>query len=134
MHAGWWTGGPKDAQAPACAASNHFRSVDEPVQGTFRDGVLDVLATEWATADDSCRPVRGYLVDRFTGRLDPEIQEFQSLLNADAPEWRDVPTVFRRIRCTHQERPVEPDPIVTVPPPFQPPTRGVSWRGCGGSP
>jgi hypothetical protein len=67
------------------------------------------------------------LLDHFSGTVDLERMEFQSLLNADAPEWRDVPTVFRRVRCG-AAAPSDPTPrIIMEPPPYQPPER----EGCG---
>lgn len=64
----------------------------------------------------------GYNLDHFSGTIDPDLQEFQSV-NNDGGIAINEPTVFRRIRCFE-------GPAVNAdvePPPFQPPRA----RGCG---
>ena len=64
----------------------------------------------------------GYNLDHFSGTIDPEIQEFQSV-NNDGGIAVNEPTVFRRIRCFEG-----PAPLADIePPPYQPPRS----RGCG---
>ena len=58
----------------------------------------------------------GYNLDNFTGTIDPEIQEFQSV-NNDGGISVNEPNVFRRIRCF--EGPAPTDDV--EPPPFQRP-------------
>jgi hypothetical protein len=62
-----------------------------------------------------------YNLDHFSGTIDPEIQEFQSV-NNDGGTAVDEPVVFRRIRCFEG-----PAAAPVAPPPFQP----VASRGCG---
>ena len=61
-----------------------------------------------------------YNLDNFSGTIDPELQEFQSV-NNDGGVSVNEPTVFRRIQCF--DSPVSSQPV--DPPPFEPP------RGCG---
>jgi hypothetical protein len=132
MRAGWWTAGPTHSKVPVCGDAVLYRAVEEPLSGSWSPPVLDLSATSWRISEASCRPVRVYLLDNFKGAVQADLQEFQSLLNADAPEWRDVPTVFRRVACAGAPKPKSADPVVDEPPPFHPPVRGIGWRGCGG--
>jgi hypothetical protein len=67
----------------------------------------------------------GYNLDRFSGVIDHEIEEFQSV-NNDGGRYVNVPTVFRRVSCDDTK---DIKPRVSVePPPFYPPKED---RGCG---
>ncbi len=123
----WWDGDAKVEKPPECGPPHFRRAVFEPATGRFDGKVITLNATSWEPLRSHvCGWTRGnYLLDNFEGEVDTELQEFQSLLNADAPEWRDVPTVFRRVQCEPPDK--EPDPVVEVPPPFQPPAPSV---GC----
>ncbi len=68
----------------------------------------------------------GYNLDQFSGRIDPELQEFQSV-NNDGGQLVDQPAVFRRIRCFD---PPPPPRVSVEPPPFQPPVTTREQRGC----
>jgi len=130
IHAEFWNGGENDQQAPLCDSWVHRGAVLEPASGEAKGLAIRFDATSW-TDERACGvATSGYLLDRFSGTIDPERMEFQSLLNADAPEWRDVPTVFRRVRCP--EVAVDDDTndpkIVVRPPPYEPPERE---QGCG---
>ncbi len=126
IHSEWWNGGPENEAAPACGRKHRRLAVRENATGSFDGQTVRFNATDWKSdASHPCGgPSNGYLLDNFSGDLEPERQEFQSLLNADAPEWKDVPTVFRRVACADPELP--PDSAV-APPPFQPPEPSL---GC----
>ena len=67
----------------------------------------------------------GYNLDRFSGVIDHDIQEFQTV-NNDGGRYINVPTVFRRVSCDDTED-VEPR-VTMAPPPLLPPEEE---RGCG---
>ena len=127
IHSEYWDGDAKDEQPPACGAPHHRRAVFEPATGSFDGNFVVFQGTSWTVdTSQSCPEVEpDYLVDHFSGALDAEHQEFMSVLNADTPEWTDVPTVFRRVACTP---PKTPEPVV-APPPYTPPTSrfGCNW-------
>jgi hypothetical protein len=126
IYSEFWDGGPELSQPPACGGPGQRSAVHERATGRARALQLEVDAIDWKDAE-VCGPTSfGYLLDHFSGSVDVERMEFQSLLNAEAPEWQDVPTVFRRVRCSNELPPSEPK-IAVAPPPYQPAER----EGCG---
>lgn len=129
IRAEFWDGAADRAQPPLCDEPGYRGGVFEQAQGRADDRALSFGGIDWRDLE-ICGPHRGgYLLDHFSGTVDVERMEFQSVLNADAPQWRDVPTVFRRVRCHRPER-ASSDPvpkIIIEPPPYQPPER----EGCG---
>jgi hypothetical protein len=123
VHSMFWSGVAERPEPPACGQGDR-RSVNEPARGTHRAGLIQFGGTAWQSAPDSCTPVMGgYNPDRFSGQIDPRLQEFQTRVE-DGGIFQGEPTVFRRVRC------LEPgaQPHVTVePPPFYPRREG----GCG---
>jgi hypothetical protein len=71
----------------------------------------------------------GYNLDNFTGPLDAELLEFQSV-NNDGGVSVNEPTVFRRVKCL--EGPKLEDPKVVVRPPSFYPPEDERRGGCGG--
>ena len=66
----------------------------------------------------------GYNLDNFSGEIDPELQEFQTV-NNDGGLAVNIPTVFRRIRCFD---PGSPPHIEVAPPPLMPDrSKGCGW-------
>lgn len=128
IHAEFWNGGPERSEPPRCSDPGRRRAVFENATGRGEGFELRFEAVDWRDAQ-LCGPLGGgYLLDRFSGTVEPERWEFQSVLNADAPQWRDVPTVFRRIRCGPKDpRQADEPRIVVAPPPYEPPER----EGCG---
>ncbi len=102
--------------------------VSMKASGTYVDGKIDYWGTEWKLDEALCAVDDGfgYNLDRFSGQIDDEIQEFQSV-NNDGGRYVNVPTVFRRISCDDV---VDPIPRISVaPPPFYPDAETKS--GCG---
>jgi hypothetical protein len=126
IYSEFWDAGPEQPQPPACGGPGLRAAVNERATGRARALQLEVDAIDWKDAE-VCGPTSfGYLLDHFAGTVDVERAEFQSLLNADAPEWQDVPTVFRRTHCSHKQPAPEPK-IAIAPPPYEPAER----EGCG---
>jgi hypothetical protein len=126
IRAEFWDGGADRPQPPLCDDLGYRGGVIEQATGRADGLQLTFEAVDWRDLE-LCGPHRGgYLLDHFFGTVDLERMEFQSVLNADAPQWRDVPTVFRRVRCGRAAAPLVPK-IIVEPPPYQPPER----EGCG---
>lgn len=130
----WWDGGPADQLPGACRPGLRRGRVTEPAKGSFRDGELRFEGTSFKLLDTECGPTSSaYLLDRFHGKLDAALAEFQSVLNADSPEWTNVPTVFRRVECfsdgqaASEEPTPRPRESAGTPPPYEPPAKS----GCG---
>lgn len=127
IRAEFWDGSEHDPQPPSCGTTRRGE-VFEHARGDVEGLALRFEATDWRD-EQVCGSIGGgYLLDRFSGTVDPERMEFQSLLNADAPEWRDVPTVFRRVRCPNPGPDADEPKVVVAPPPYEPPE---DRAGCG---
>jgi len=120
-----WEGGPELSEPGPCAKAR-FRG-KMVGSGSYEDGVLIFGGGEFDLTEVACGravPFRRYYPDRFTGRIDKKLQEFQSV-NNDGGETFNEPNVFRRIACFDDE--ARPDPTVESPPPFFPARRS---GGC----
>jgi len=129
----YWNGGPKDQQAPPCP-TYHFL-IHMPAKGSFRDGEVDFGGTSWTIEKSYCGGSPGrYFPDHFTGKIDPKIQEFQSV-NNDGGYAVNVPTVFRRTRCFDSPDGAAPVPTISVTPPALAPKErgGCKCALAGGS-
>ena len=119
-----WIGG-RDAEEPGpCRGQQNHWIVSTDARGTIRGNeVVFSGVGQWRLDQVLCgRGPGGYNLDSFSGTIDPELEEFQSV-NNDGGRDVNVPTVFRRIRCF----PPNAQPHVEVqPPPFFPerPSRG----------
>lgn len=101
--------------------------VSMKAEGNYVGGIVEFHGTSWKMEEELCGVDGsfGYNLDRFTGVIDHDIQEFQST-NNDGGRYIDVPTVFRRVSCDDAP---DIEPRVTVaPPPMLPPEEE---RGCG---
>jgi hypothetical protein len=96
-------------------------------RGTYTDKTVEFHGIDWTMAEALCAVDGsfGYNLDRFTGVIDHDLQEFQSM-NNDGGRYINVPTVFRRVSCDDVEA-VEPR-VTMAPPPVLPPEEE---RGCG---
>lgn len=115
-----WDAGPDQQEPPpSCEAGKARWVVSMDARGTINEngdiffgGVgswrLDRVVCNWGPG--------GYNLDNFTGTIDPDLQEFQSV-NNDGGRAVNDPTVFRRIRCLGD--PPAPS-VVSAPPPFYP--------------
>jgi hypothetical protein len=133
IKAEFWDGDDDDQQPPECRIGSGRAAVFEPASGEAKGLDIRFDATSWRDEQVCGSLGLDYLLDRFSGTIDPERMEFQSLLNADAPQWRDIPTVFRRVRCGPHGEDESVPRIVIAPPPFQPPDpeHGCGFRSAG---
>ena len=125
VHSHYWTGTPDDEEPPPCRPGGYHQTVIMPADGTVNDMQIEFGGTSWEAEQNFCGPpVMGYFPDRFSGIIDPQIEEFQSVNNDGGP-MVNYPTVFRRSRCLTD--PDGPPPVVVAPPDFYP----SSGCGCG---
>ena len=122
-----WEGGAEQEEPAPCSSGN-----DEWVVSMDGTGHVDPSGQiafggvgQWRLDRILCNGgPGGYNLDRFTGVIDIELNEFQSV-NNDGGRAVNDPTVFRRVSC-HQG-PQNPR-VVTEPPPFYP---KFERGGCG---
>jgi hypothetical protein len=122
VHSHYWLGTTGDQEPPPCRAGGYHQTVIMPANGTVDGMNIEFGGTSWEIEQTFCgSPTTGYYPDRFSGVIDPSIEEFQSVNNDGGP-MVNYPTVFRRIRCL--ENPESPPPVVVAPPDFYP------GKGC----
>ncbi|MFO7565267.1 MAG: hypothetical protein R6X02_21675 [Enhygromyxa sp.] len=122
-----WYGPETEVTRGPCVGRLQYL-VSMKAAGSYHNGTVEFHGLEWKMEEALCAVdwTFGYNLDRFSGTIDHDIQEFQSV-NNDGGRYIDVPTVFRRVSC--DDRQDDPGPRVTVaPPPFYPPE---DERGCG---
>ncbi len=112
-----WRAGPDREQAGKCDSNQRYRlRFSMPAKGEVKNNFdIRFEGTSWKLDEVVCgKPPRGlrYNLDRFTGKIDPKRQEFQSV-NNDGGRMVNHPTVFRRVRCFSDG----PPPNVKVKPP-----------------
>lgn len=120
-----WDGSPEQEEPGPCSSLRYHWVVSTDAQGTIiGDDVVFSGVGQWRLDQVLCRRgPGGYNLDNFSGTIDREIEEFQSV-NNDGGRAVNEPTVFRRVRCF----PPESQPHIEVrPPPYFP--RRTS-RGC----
>ncbi len=121
-----WQGDPHDQEPGKCRGRDQW-IVSMDGRGTIHgDEILFGGIGQWRMDRVFCgRGPYGYNLDNFSGTIDRELLEFQSL-NNDGGRAVNEPTLFRRIRCF----PPGSRPHIQVqPPPFYPER---SRSGCGG--
>jgi hypothetical protein len=124
-----WQAEPHESSPPPCRGELHYL-VSMNAQGTVRDGRINFWGVgEWSLDEVLCGSWNmGYNLDNFSGQIDPDLVEFQSV-NNDGGRAINDPVAFRRVSC-HDGEDVGREPRIAVaPPPFEPPEE-VSV-GCG---
>jgi hypothetical protein len=135
LHARFWNGPPNIYEPLPCGPGVLDRTVFMTGAGTANGLEINFGGTSWRPESLNCGPEGSlrwisYNLDQFSGRIDPAIQEFQSV-NNDGGEAVNEPTVFRRIRCFDAPSgPSQRASTITIQaPPLLPPQRS----GCGRS-
>lgn len=127
MTAEVWDGGPDDQSPPPCRGRTHYK-VTMPAKGNVKGGQISFRGTSLQLDRVLCGRYVGYNVDNYSGRIEEERQEFQSI-NNDGGRAVNEPVVFRRIGCW-DEAAEPPDPDVKVTPPAFYPKRKSEGCGC----
>ncbi len=99
-----WDGGPFSIRPSACGPDGFDFLVDEPAEGFATGRHVDFGAHSWRLREVRCNGALraiDYHPDHFTGTIDPEREEFQSV-NNDGGRAVNDPMVFRRIGCLDQ--------------------------------
>jgi hypothetical protein len=128
IHNQFWYGGPEDSEPGPCEGVLHAEvsmdaegRVDGPRIRFHGVGQWRLDAVRCGDKDG------GYVLDDFSGEIDPERLEFQSLAN-DGIVAINEPTVFRRIGCLPEQ--ASAPQVVVTPPSFYPPPEERAG-GCG---
>ena len=125
-----WDGTPTEEEPGPCVAGKQRWVVSMDARGTVDEtgNIAFGGIGQWRLDEVLCsRGPWGYNLDNFSGTIDPEIQEFQSV-NNDGGRAVNEPTVFRRIQCFQADERPSPE-VVSTPPPFYPRiTGGCSLR------
>jgi hypothetical protein len=125
-----WYAEKAQSEPPACKGNLEY-VVGMDAEGTFVDGAIYFGGVgQWRLDDVPCGAfTMGYNLDNFSGVIDPDLQEFQSV-NNDGGRAVDDPTVFRRVECSERDQGKAPT-LVLDPPPFFPPQDEPAQGGCG---
>ncbi|MFV8753855.1 hypothetical protein ACNOYE_25195 [Nannocystaceae bacterium ST9] len=125
-----WEATPEQSSPPPCTGGLRY-VVSMDAEGSVIDGKIDVWGVgTWRLDEVLCGYWNmGYNLDHFSGTIDPELYEFQSVNNDGGRSIND-PVVFRRVKChAEDELAGELEPKIAIaPPPFYPPEQG---GGCG---
>ena len=123
----WYGPKTESIRGPCVGRLQYLVSMD--AEGSFADGKVEFHGLTWKMEEELCAVDLGfgYNLDRFSGTIDYDLQEFQSI-NNDGGRYIDVPTVFRRVSCDDHEDDLPPR-VTMAPPPFYPPEE--EERGCG---
>jgi hypothetical protein len=123
-----WNGPANEPEPPSkCRGLNYIGKMDG--SGSFVDGQVVFGGADFHITEEICGRPGLYNEDQFSGKLEPERQEFQSV-NNDGGDAVNEPTVFRRIGCFDQPQD-KPNPASgdIKPPSFYPKKRRSSG-GC----
>ncbi len=126
-----WLAEAHESSPPKCRGELHYIISMDAKGSVDSNNDVEVWGVgSWRIDDVPCGSWNmGYNLDHFSGRIDPEIMEFQSVNNDGGRSVND-PVVFRRVRCNDGQD-VDGGPRIRVaPPPFYPPDEGEAG-GCG---
>jgi hypothetical protein len=119
-----WAGGPEQSEPGPCRLERFKGTMDG--RGSFQEGQVNFGGGPFRLEEMVCGDPRNlnYAPDQFSGRLEPERQEFQAV-NNDGNTAVNEPAVFRRISCFDDAPITQADAV--KPPPFFPERSG---GGC----
>lgn len=124
-----WVAEAHESSPPACRGELRYM-VSMDAKGTVQAGHINFWGIgTWSLDAVPCGHWNmGYNLDHFSGQIDPELLEFQTV-NNDGGRAVNDPVVFRRVKCNDGEEP-DPEPRIAVSPPaFYPPDD--QSNGCG---
>ncbi len=125
----YWLGGERDSEPGPCKGLKHAK-VSMDAEGKVDGETITFHGIgQWRLEEHLCGGSVSYVLDDFTGQLDLEANEFQTVAN-DGIVAINEPTVFRRIDCLEGQG-VKAGPRIEVrPPAFYPPVDEPAG-GCG---
>ncbi|PRQ03133.1 hypothetical protein [Enhygromyxa salina] len=128
-----WLAEPHESSPPPCRGELRY-VISMDAEGTVVDGHLNFYGVgTWSLDDVPCGSWNmGYNLDHFSGDIDADLLEFQTV-NNDGGRAVNDPVVFRRVHCNNGEsgEQGEQEPRIAVaPPPFTPP-EDAARGGCG---
>ena len=132
----YWYGDASRQQPSACDSVQWYRArVRMPAKGTLSGDVIKFGGTSYTMEQLYCGgSSHGYNLDEFTGTIDKDKQEFQSV-NNDGGQMVNHPTLFRRTACIKDgaadRTPPPASPIRITPPPIFPDASSCSCSICG---
>jgi hypothetical protein len=121
-----WSGEPDSPEPGPCTHRYKGKMVGS---GSFVDGQVSFGGGPFELTEEVCGSFYGYNPDNFTGKLEPERQEFQSV-NNDGGGAVNEPTVFRRIACPEENDGTAVKPTGDLKPPAFYPKKKSSSGGC----
>lgn len=125
-----WRADETKSEPGICEGELHYKVSMDGV-GRVADGNIQFGGVgQWRLDEVLCGDLfGGYNLDNFTGLLDLELLEFQSV-NNDGGRSVNEPTVFRRVECAEETKQQNPK-IVVKPPAFYPPEEdSTGAAGC----
>lgn len=131
IHSHGWYGDAAQSEPGVCRGRLHY-TISMDAQGQVTGDTMAFGGTgQWRLDALPCgESLSAYNLDRFTGPLDLDALEFQSV-NNDGGASVNAPTVFRRVEClqgaAHRAVPV----VKAARPAFYPPTDQAPASGCG---
>lgn len=126
-----WYADNSQSEPPPCRGQlEYFISMD--AVGQYNDGFISFGGVgSWRMDEERCGSFRmGYNLDNFSGSIDPDLQEFQSV-NNDGGRAVNDPTVFRRVSCADEDEEEGPKLVLKPPPFFPPEEQDEAQGGCG---
>ena len=99
----FWDGKPDDPKPPPCRQDGLELVVRMPATGKLVNGKIEFGSKTYKIDQVVCGTPALYAPDNFSGKIDPELQEFQSV-NNDGYLSVNEPTVFRRVQCVDVPR------------------------------
>jgi len=122
----YWVGSDSDEKPPACSPGRREIIVRMPGTGKVdAAGNLAFGSSSYTIDKAVCGAAGRYNPDNFSGKIDADRQEFQSV-NNDGGRAVNDPTVFRRVRCLDAPH----RGTGTAKPPAFAPVKRRSWS-CG---
>lgn len=123
-----WRGQAADEEPGPCRGQTHYTAT-MTAKGTHKNGEIHFWGTKFKLDEVLCGRYGSYNLDHFSGTVDKELQEFQSV-NNDGGNAVNSPTVFRRIGCFDED---DPEPTIKItPPPLFPESTRSSGCSCKG--
>jgi hypothetical protein len=121
-----WTG-PEDQPEPVQCTEFRFKGKMKAT-GTFTNGIVAFNGGPFELLETVCGSYFGYNPDNFSGKLDTDLQEFQSV-NNDGGISVNQPVVFRRIGCFDEANEPKTPPADIEKPSFYPKKKTASSSG-----